>query len=171
MNIMLFYLTILFMFIGVQIIHILGSKNRLLDALKFDINDAFLDIVIPIALSFIFVGVFSQMFGVNIVASEYPIHILISYIGLLAPISEEIIFRGILLGMPLTVLGVSKNRWDIWVSVILLQALFFAVLHNNPSFLSFMLRWFLGLICGSLYYLRDRNILPRLYSILRTTGY
>ncbi len=160
MNTIMVYLVVLFVFIAIQITRMLGSKNRLIEALKFDIKDPFIDILVPFALAFVFVSVFSQVFRVHIIASDYPLHILILYIGLLAPISEEIIFRGLLIGVPLSALGIKREQWDIWVSAILLNSLFFAILHNNPTFLSFILRCFLGLICGAIYYLKDKNILP-----------
>lgn len=73
-------------------------------------------------------------------------------IGIMAPLAEEIVFRGAVLRR---LLGVCGQRWH-WVAIAISAALFGAVHGNLPQFVHAAL---LGLLLGWMYY-RTGSILP-----------
>lgn len=70
--------------------------------------------------------------------------------GILAPIVEEIVFRGILVG------GLLRMRLKPWVAIVL-SALVFALFHG--TFTQFVGTTIFGIICGWLYW-RTKSLLP-----------
>lgn len=106
---------------------------------------------------------------------------------IIVPISEEILFRGILFGVIFLVMipailsrlkinfnGISKFVYSI-ISLFLVS-LFFAFSHNNPGKINFIVRLSQGLIYGGLYLLYDKNLVPPIiahmtHNILINTGY
>lgn len=73
-------------------------------------------------------------------------------IGLLAPLAEELVFRGAILRKLLGVLG---GKWH-WVAILISALIFGAVHLNVPQFVHATL---IGLLLGWMYY-RTRSILP-----------
>lgn len=73
-------------------------------------------------------------------------------IGIMAPLAEEIVFRGAVLRR---LLGVCGERWH-WVAIAISAVLFGAVHGNLPQFVHAAL---LGLLLGWMYY-RTGSILP-----------
>lgn len=73
-------------------------------------------------------------------------------IGILAPLAEEVVFRGAVLRV---LLKVVDERWH-WIPIILSAIIFGAVHGNVQQFVHAML---IGLILGWMYY-RTRSILP-----------
>lgn len=73
-------------------------------------------------------------------------------IGILAPIAEEMVFRGAILRKLLTLLG-NKRHW----AAIALSAVLFGLLHGNlPQFIH---AFVIGLLLGWLYYRTD-SVIP-----------
>jgi len=75
--------------------------------------------------------------------------ILIIGVGLIAPIVEELIFRGFIFYR-------LKNAFSIW-SAIIIQAIFFAVFHGNIIQMSYA--FFIGIILGILVY-KSNSLYP-----------
>lgn len=73
-------------------------------------------------------------------------------IGILAPLAEELVFRGAILR---TLLKISGHRWH-WVAIAVSALLFGAVHGNLPQFVHAAL---IGLLLGWMYY-RTASILP-----------
>ena len=71
-------------------------------------------------------------------------------IGLLAPVAEELVFRGAVLR---ALLAWSKNHWG----MIVLSALFFALVHGNPVQMPHA--FLIGLLLGWMYW-RTGSIIP-----------
>lgn len=71
-------------------------------------------------------------------------------LGLLAPVVEEIVFRGAVLR---TLLGWAKNHW----TAIALSALLFALVHGNPAQMPHA--FIIGLLLGWMYYRTD-SVVP-----------
>ena len=71
-------------------------------------------------------------------------------VGILAPLGEELVFRGAVLR---SLLGWTQNHWG----AIALSALFFALFHANPAQMPHA--FLIGLLLGWLYY-RTRSIAP-----------
>lgn len=86
--------------------------------------------------------------------------------GFLAPISEEFIFRGffisfaIFLGMRMIKPYTKKDEFIVNNAALFVIAFFFALGHPNSSIFDFAARFMLGLFCGVLYLLSERNLLP-----------
>ena len=70
--------------------------------------------------------------------------------GILAPIVEEIVFRGVLVG------GLLRMRQKPWVAI-LLPALIFALFHG--TYTQFVGTTLFGIVCGWLYW-RTKSLLP-----------
>ncbi len=75
--------------------------------------------------------------------------LMLLYSVVFAPISEELIFRGV-------ILGIAKRTFPFWIANVI-QALLFGVFHQNmlQGCYTFVLGLFLGYICekgGSIYY-------------------
>ena len=70
--------------------------------------------------------------------------------GILAPIVEEIVFRGVLVG------GLLRMRLKPWVAIVL-SALVFALFHG--TYTQFVGTTIFGIICGWLYW-RTKSLLP-----------
>lgn len=73
-------------------------------------------------------------------------------IGILAPLAEELVFRGAILR---TLLKMSGGRWH-WVAIIISALIFGAVHGNLPQFVHASI---IGLLLGWMYY-RTKSILP-----------
>jgi len=78
-----------------------------------------------------------------------PIVILILGVGIIAPIVEELIFRGF-------VFARLRSVFSIW-SAIIIQAIFFAVFHGNIIQISYA--FFIGIILGILVY-KSNSLYP-----------
>ena len=73
-------------------------------------------------------------------------------VGILAPLAEEVVFRGAILR---TLLGMFEQRWH-WIAI-LISALIFGAVHGNlPQFIHATL---IGLLIGWMYY-RTKSIIP-----------
>ena len=70
--------------------------------------------------------------------------------GILAPVVEEIVFRGVLVG------GLLRMRQKAWVAIVV-PALIFALFHG--TFTQFVGTAIFGIICGWLYW-RTKSLLP-----------
>lgn len=73
-------------------------------------------------------------------------------VGILAPLAEELVFRGAILR---TLLNMMDKRWH-WAAIIISAMIFGAVHLNIPQFVHATL---IGLLLGWMYY-RTRSILP-----------
>ncbi|MBR4897693.1 MAG: CPBP family intramembrane metalloprotease [Prevotella sp.] len=73
--------------------------------------------------------------------------------GILAPIVEEIVFRGVLVG------GLLRMRQKPWVAIVV-PALIFALFHG--TFTQFVGTAIFGIICGWLYW-RTKSLLPGIF--------
>lgn len=104
-----------------------------------------------------------------------PGFILSSFI---APIGEEILFRGLVFGVMFLVLipllikilkvskkELDKNRFYL-VAALVLQSLLFTVMHENPHLVNFLIRFLGGLVYGFLYILNKYNLLPSMITHL-----
>lgn len=103
-----------------------------------------------------------------------PGFILSSFI---APIGEEFLFRGLIFGVFLLLLvpktfkalkiskGLDKNKLYIAFALVL-QSLFFTIMHENPHIVNFLIRFLGGLIYGFLYVLNNYNLLPAIITHL-----
>jgi hypothetical protein len=73
-------------------------------------------------------------------------------VGILAPLAEEVVFRGAILR---TLLGLFEQRWH-WIAI-LISALIFGAVHGNlPQFIHATI---IGLLIGWMYY-RTKSIIP-----------
>lgn len=73
-------------------------------------------------------------------------------IGLLAPLAEELVFRGAILRK---LLGIFSEKWH-WIAIVISALIFGAVHGNVPQFIHATL---IGLLLGWMYY-RTKSILP-----------
>jgi len=78
-----------------------------------------------------------------------PILILILGVGIIAPIVEELIFRGFIFSR-------LRNAFSIW-SAIIIQGVFFAIFHGNIIQMSYA--FFIGIILGILVY-KSNSLYP-----------
>lgn len=103
-----------------------------------------------------------------------PGFILSSFI---APIGEEFLFRGLIFGVFLLLfvpkafkaLKFSKNlnRNKLYIAfALVLQSLFFTIMHENPHIINFSIRFLGGMIYGFLYVLNNYNLLPAIITHL-----
>ena len=75
------------------------------------------------------------------------------FISLLAPVVEELVFRGIILKHLLSIQKYQTKYWD----AILISAAVFAVVHGNPAQMPHA--FLIGLLLGWLYY-HTKSIMP-----------
>ncbi len=73
-------------------------------------------------------------------------------VGILAPLTEEVVFRGAILR---TLLGMMSKR-NHWVAIMISAAIFGAVHGNAAQFVNAL---FMGLLLGWMYY-RTRSLVP-----------
>lgn len=149
----------------------LGISIKLF-VLNFRLKDGSLknNIFTPMLLVLSIDGLIIVTFWEPMLPPDYPLWYLILSSGFFSPIFEEIFFRGFLLGTflltyltfflekankkPLS--GLPLNLWLGFILII--QALIFALLHENPTLISLSVRIMFGLLYGSIY-LRNRNLL------------
>ncbi|MFB6246055.1 MAG: lysostaphin resistance A-like protein [Candidatus Pacearchaeota archaeon] len=103
-----------------------------------------------------------------------PGFILSSFI---APIGEEFLFRGLIFGVFLLLLvpkafkalnlseNLDKNKLYIAFALVL-QSIFFTIIHKNPQLVNFLIRFAGGMIYGFLYVLNNYNLLPAIITHL-----
>ena len=92
-----------------------------------------------------------------------PLPIFILNSGILAPISEEILQGFFLSVMFILIIHIYKNKWIITgmcFAALMIVSYIFANAHTNPTSINWLLRFFLFMIYGALYYLYGRNLLP-----------
>ncbi len=79
-------------------------------------------------------------------------------VGLLAPLGEELVFRGAVLRSLLkqTLFGIQSPRASAWTAIVL-SALLFSLIHGNPAQMPHA--FIIGLLLGWLYYRTD-SIVP-----------
>lgn len=92
-----------------------------------------------------------------------PLPLYIAESGILAPVSEEIL-QCVFLSMAFVFfVRVYKKRWMIagmCVAALVIVSYIFANAHTNPTSLNWLIRFFMFMIYGAIYYLNDRNLLP-----------
>jgi len=127
---------------------ILIILNKKLKFFRFKKESWFFDILVPVFVSF---GLLLLHFTQYM--STYS-NLLLIY---MAPISEEIIFRGALLGLPLIFLKESKrNHPGLVFLFILFSSFIFTISHGDFN----QTRMIFGLVMGIMFVLYKKNILP-----------
>ncbi len=122
--------------------------NIKLKFFKFKVNSYFFDIAVPalIAMGLLLINISNIM-------SLYR-DILIVY---LAPITEEIFFRGFLIGAPLLILKKYKIKEEkLTFLLIIFSSFIFTILHGDYSYS----RMIFGLTMGIMFVLYKNNLLP-----------
>jgi hypothetical protein len=82
---------------------------------------------------------------------------------ILAPITEQILQCSLLTAFYFMFSRIYKNQWVIRImcfGALLISAYLMAEAHLNPSPINWLLRFFLFVVYGGLYFLNGRNLLP-----------
>ncbi len=132
-----------------------SKKEKLKAMFSFEIKDWKMDIALPIVSAFI---VESLTFGKIFIQPE-----LLSFLGvvqsiLVAPVFEEVCFRGLLLGWPLLEVDkrVKENARYVWYfSLIGINAILFFYVHSARGFTTLAI----GLLSAAFYVWR-RSLIP-----------
>ena len=174
--IVLLYL-ILYLFRGkiFSLIEKYVEKKSLLDFLirlasnfRLGIDNIWRDLILPITSVLVFDIIITLMLIESISHSNFTLPQITQIINpvILHPIAEEILVRGLFLGVLLILCEYAKDKtsdfttYTLYAIVWVLQAYIFAICHINPTYLSFLIRFVSGLLYGFLYIFSKRNLLP-----------
>ncbi len=140
------------------------KNNNMMDNLRLDkFNVGFSIIAILLTIPVIGLSNFIVDIVVSISPNEYskyfdtivtlmettPTYLLVIGVGIVAPITEELIFRGF-------VYSKLKDSFPIWAAIII-QAFLFGVVHGN--LIQFSYAFFIGIILGILVF-KSKSIYP-----------
>ena len=125
-----------------------------------------LTLLLPITLSLILVVFYYLFFGK---ITSYPSSILLLIISavLIAPLAEEILFRGILLGYVLKIsdYAFSKIGKAVFISIgFIIQLILFVFLHQRLEWQNLTILIISGLLYSSLFLIYKKNLLPSIIS-------
>ena len=146
----------------------LVNTEKFFDCFKFTIQKKYNQFLVPlisvVLLDLCIILITKTFFD----PYQEPFWFLIVGRSILNPISEEILFRGLLFGVFfLTFIpSLIKTLFNlklgfIYVFVILiLQSLYFAWIHNDTSFITMLIRSSGGFLYGSLYIIYNKNLFP-----------
>jgi len=134
--------------------------------MKFEIGNKWKTLLIPIIVSVsayvAWVMYNKHFFNVfPLVPINDPLFILDS--AILAPIAEQIIQGFLLTAFLALFIAIYKNKWIISIFcfvALMISAYLMAEAHLNPAPINWLLRFFMFMIYGALYYLNERNLLP-----------
>lgn len=145
-----------------------GFYRLVFNDMKLKVGIWWKTIIIPIIVGFIlFLGwiAFHQIIlGIPATYSiSENVYVYIITSGILAPISEEIVQCFFLSAVFILFNRNYKNKPILvlinFFSLVIVSAVI-AFYHDNPSFISFLLRFFHFTIYGVIYFLYNRNLLP-----------
>lgn len=123
--------------------------------------------IVSIAVTTFALIVLSRFLGAQVYLSHYGEPLWFRLIGrtILNPLSEEVLFRGAILGGILLTgvpyLSKGRIRGKMYVSlVVVLQAFYFAYTHGEHNIVSLTTRFLNGIVFSSFYLAYKRNLLP-----------
>ncbi len=134
--------------------------------MKLELGKKLYTIVVPIIVSIFFylIWIFYNLHFFNTFPNLPITDQLFSIDSVtLAPISEQIIQCFFLAAFYWMISRIYTNQWVVGIvcfASLLLSAYLMAEAHLNPSPINWLLRFFLFVVYGGLYFLNDRNLLP-----------
>ncbi len=143
------------------------SQIRIVKRNIFTLNFGFGNsILTPIVSSFVLFVVLFYSVNVDIASlvGVWGLFWVMIISGLIAPLAEEITFRGFIFGLVISLIEIKiKKKWRVWLIILALlgQTFLFMAWHSFFIGYQFGLSQFLGgLLFGSLYLMFRKNLLP-----------